>query len=105
MNLDFKRLLETETGRIIVSIILGLGLATLFRKICTDGDCIDFHGVVIGDFNNRIFRHDEKCYRYVPNAAKCNEEIKRIVDVHDAASISEGLNNQKTVKNAFMKTD
>ena len=30
--MNFKRLLHSKFGQIIISILLGLGLATLFRK-------------------------------------------------------------------------
>lgn len=83
MDLDFKRLLESATGKIMISIILGLGLATIFRKICKDGSCIDFHGPVIGDLEHKIYRHDEKCYQYTSVAAKCNPDVKRVVDVSE----------------------
>ena len=39
------RLLKTETG-IVVSILLGLGLASLFRKVCHDDKCLRFNGSV-----------------------------------------------------------
>ena len=31
--MNFKRLLHTDFGQTIISILLGLGLATLFRKV------------------------------------------------------------------------
>ena len=93
MNLDFKRLLETETGRIILSIILGLGLATIFRKICRDGNCIDFRGVAVGDFEDKIYKHDDTCYKYTASAAKCNSEVKRVVDIH---AVTNALETFKT---------
>ena len=40
--MNIKRLLNTHLGRIIISILLGLGLASLFRKVCTDKNCIKF---------------------------------------------------------------
>jgi len=82
MELDFRRLLQSKAGRILISILLGLGLATLFRKICHDGKCIDFHGVVIGDLENKTYQHDDRCYQYKPVAATCNEEAKKVVDIH-----------------------
>ena len=34
MEFHFKRLLYSRVGKIIISLLLGLGLATLFRKVC-----------------------------------------------------------------------
>uniref|UniRef100_A0A6C0I5A2 Uncharacterized protein n=1 Tax=viral metagenome TaxID=1070528 RepID=A0A6C0I5A2_9ZZZZ len=80
MNLD--RLLYTPTGQIILSIILGLGLATLFRKACTEKDCIDFHGPVISEFQDKVYKHGEKCYKYTVTPNKC-DITKRIVDISE----------------------
>ena len=35
-----KDLLKNETGRLIISILLGLGLAAIFRRVCKDKKCI-----------------------------------------------------------------
>lgn len=93
MNFDFKRLLRTETGHIVISIILGLGLATLFRRICTEGDCIHFHGVVLGEVQDKVYKHDEHCYKYIPSTSKCNYEVKRVLDVHD-----KGMDTMETME-------
>ena len=38
-----RRLLYGPVGRIVIPILLGLGLATLFRKVCKDRSCLIFH--------------------------------------------------------------
>ena len=35
-----KRLKDNYTGKFIISIILGLGIAALFRKVCNNNKCI-----------------------------------------------------------------
>ena len=37
-----KKLLYSKTGNIIISILLGLGLASLFRFSCKNNNCIIF---------------------------------------------------------------
>ena len=54
--MNFQRLLNTEYGRNIISIFLGLGLASLFRKVCTDKNCIIFNGPIIGDIEGKTFK-------------------------------------------------
>ena len=51
--MNFKRLLNTEIGRNLISIVLGIGLAALFRKVCKDKNCLVFNGPVIGEFENK----------------------------------------------------
>jgi hypothetical protein len=78
--MQFNRLLNTDLGRIFISILLGMGVATLFRKVCTDKKCIIFNGPIIGDFDKKIYQYDGKCYKYKTVASKCDTK-KRIIDV------------------------
>jgi len=80
--MNFKRLLYTDLGRIFISIILGLGLATLFRKICTEKNCIRFNGPIISDLEGKIYKHGDKCYKYSTETDRC-DSTKRQVDLMD----------------------
>jgi hypothetical protein len=77
--MNFKRLLDTEMGRFFISLLLGLGLATLFRNVCTGDKCLVFNGPVISELDDKIYKYDGKCYKYTTVASKCNS-MKRIVD-------------------------
>ena len=41
--MNIERILRGKIGKIFMSILLGLGLTTLFRKVCKNRDCIVFH--------------------------------------------------------------
>ena len=60
--MNLKRLLYSSLGKIIISVILGLGLATMFRKVCKDKNCITFKGPILGDIDGKIYKHGEKCF-------------------------------------------
>jgi len=81
----FKRLLNTEMGRFFISVLLGLGVATLFRQVCTGDKCITFNGPVISDIDDKIFKSDGKCYKYTTESAKCNP-AKRLIGVSSPPS-------------------
>lgn len=74
-----KRILYTPIGRIFISIILGLGIATLFHKVCNEPGCITFHGPILQDVNDKVFRTDNKCYKYTPHAETCNTNEKKVI--------------------------
>lgn len=84
--MNFKRLLNTPTGQILISILLGLGLATLFQKTCTDDKCIVFNGPVIEDIEDKTFKHNDKCYKYKSEPGRC-DSTKRIIDVGDHVTV------------------
>jgi hypothetical protein len=78
--MNFRRLFHSDVGKNIISVILGLGLATLFRKVCNDKNCIQFNGPIIGDIEDKTFKHGDKCYKYTTESDKC-DSTKRIVKV------------------------
>ena len=48
---------------IIISIIWGLGLAFLFRKACTNDQCVVVKVPLNLEKNNHIIYSNKKCYR------------------------------------------
>jgi len=77
-----SRMLKTEVGQIFISILLGLGLATLFRKVCKDKNCIQFNGPVISEVDGKTYKFDEYCYKYELFPTKCDAK-KKTVRVND----------------------
>jgi hypothetical protein len=73
-----QRLLNSKMGKVALSIILGFGLATLFRKVCTDKNCIVFNGPVISEED--IYKHDEKCMQYKMESTSC-DSAKKTIDI------------------------
>lgn len=84
--MNIKRLLNTEMGKVLLSMILGLGLATLFRQVCHDKNCITFNGPVISELDGKIYKFGEDCYEYKTKSAKC-DEMKKVVDIKDPNAI------------------
>jgi len=79
--MGFQRLLHTETGRIIISIVLGLGIASLFRKACKNRSCIVFRAPPLKDLEKDVYQLDDRCYEYKPKAVKC-DSTKKDVELH-----------------------
>jgi hypothetical protein len=80
MGIDFKRLLYSDAGKNIISVVLGIGLASLFQKVCKDKDCIIFSGPIISEVDNKIFKHDDNCYKYDIISTSCDKD-KRIIEM------------------------
>jgi hypothetical protein len=89
--INVKRLLNTPMGRFFISLILGLGLATFFRKVCKDKNCIVFNGPIISEFDNKIYKYGNKCYKYNTTQDNCDNK-KRIIDI----SMDDKANEKKT---------
>ena len=78
MKLHLGRFLHSENGKIIMSILLGFGLASLFRVVCKDKECLIFHAPPLEEIKNKIYKHDNKCYKYTTKSTTCDKS-KRII--------------------------
>jgi len=73
---EFGKFVHTKTGKYIMSILLGFGLASLFRTVCKDKECVIFHAPPLEETKNKVYKHGSKCYKYVPTATKCDSNKK-----------------------------
>ena len=70
----FQKVLETKMGSIILSIILGLGLAAAFRQVCKGNDCMVIQGPKVTDTSKYFYKIDEDCYQYTPYVTQCKDD-------------------------------
>jgi hypothetical protein len=73
-----KNVIASDASKYIVSIILGLGLASLFRKVCKDRNCIIFKGPALDEIKDKIYNYNDKCYNFVEKSIKCNSKDKSV---------------------------
>ena len=72
MPLNLGKFVHTQTGKYIMSVLLGLGLASLFRTVCKDKNCVIFHAPPLEKIQGKTYKYDNKCYQYTPKSAKCD---------------------------------
>ena len=56
----------------MASIILGLGLAAMFRKACHDNKCIVVKGPSTDETNRFYYKVGDDCYKYNRVDASCD---------------------------------
>jgi hypothetical protein len=71
-----SKFVHSVTGRNLMSIILGLGLATFFRQMCIGKNCIITKAPPLEEIDNKIYKFDGKCYKLEKDAEKCNNKKK-----------------------------
>jgi hypothetical protein len=76
MCMRVRKFLQSDYGKIIMSILLGFGLSTLFRKTCTGKKCMEFKGPDLHKIVGQPYKYDNSCYTFTPNAVKCNSQKK-----------------------------
>ena len=72
--------LNTKLGKYMVSILLGLGLASLFRKSCEKRNCLVFEAPSFDEIKENVYRHDGKCYKFKERSVNCNPKTHKIVN-------------------------
>ena len=76
---NVKTIINSNRGRYVLSILLGLGLATLFRKACDSRNCLIFKAASLKSIKNKVFGFNDKCYKYTEKNSTCNENKDNIV--------------------------
>jgi hypothetical protein len=71
--MHLERFVHSSTGRIIMSILLGIGLATLFRSVCKGKNCRIIAAPPMEELDDQIYKFDEKCYKLERNAIECDK--------------------------------
>lgn len=74
------RAAKSKAGRIVMSAILGIGLAGLFRASCRDLSCFSFRAPAWEDTVNAVHRYGSHCYKFKPRAGPCTLEGPHRID-------------------------
>jgi hypothetical protein len=80
MGFNIGRLLNSTLGKILLSILLGLGLSTIFKQSCSGQSCITYHGPILGQVEGKTYQYGERCYTYTIAPIQCST-VRRSVDL------------------------
>ena len=77
--MNLSKFIHTSSGRFISSILLGLGLSSLFRKICKKDDCVIYRAPPHQEIIGNTFEYNNKCYIFeaIPTTF---DKRKRIIE-------------------------
>ena len=76
MYLD--KFVHSHTGKILMSIILGIGLATFFRAVCKGRHCKIISSPPIEDIEKQTYKFNDKCYTFERNLIDCKINNKTV---------------------------
>lgn len=65
--------MHTEFGQVVISIILGIGLASLFRRTCHDEDCYKFQSPKTSEVETNTYLHGGSCYKFNAETKNCTK--------------------------------
>lgn len=76
MYLD--KFVHSKTGKVLMSVLLGIGLATLFRVACKGKRCRLVRSPPIEEIEEQTYSFDDKCYKFEKNAINCDKNKKTV---------------------------
>jgi hypothetical protein len=76
MAINLGKFVHTETGKRIMSVLLGFGLASLFRTVCNNKNCLIFHAPPLEQIKDKIYKTKDGCVKYNAVSTKCNTNSK-----------------------------
>lgn len=80
MGFNISRLLNSTLGKILLSILLGLGLSTIFKQSCSGQSCITYHGPILGQIEGKTYQYGDRCYTYTIAPIQCST-VRRSVEL------------------------
>jgi len=60
-------------GKYVISVILGLGLASIFRRVCKERNCLIFKAPSFKEIKGNIYKYGDKCYKFKEHAVPCKK--------------------------------
>ena len=66
-----------------MSVILGFGLASLFRKACKDRNCLIFKAPDQKEIDKKTYEFDGQCYQFKPKVKRCDvtkKDFRLLID-------------------------
>ena len=69
--------ISSPAGSIAISVLLGLGLAAMFRRACKGNSCIVIKAPSRADTDKYYYKIDDECFKYKPVATSCSSRPPR----------------------------
>jgi hypothetical protein len=73
-----ERFVHSKAGKVLMSIILGLGLATIFRQACKGKRCRINLSPPIDELDENTYKINNKCYVFEKNSVSCDKNKRTI---------------------------
>lgn len=76
--MHLEKFVQSKTGKYLMSILLGIGLATIFRQVCKGRNCRIVKAPPLEEIDNKVFKIDNKCYQIEKTTIECKSKRKTL---------------------------
>jgi hypothetical protein len=71
--------IRSKTFNIILSMMLGLALASFFKKSCKGRTCFIVKAPNPHEITNNYYKFDDKCYKFKTNVTNCGNSGNNVI--------------------------
>jgi hypothetical protein len=69
--INWLTIMETPGLATIVSVLLGFGLAAIFRPLCKGSECVILRGPPVSDIRGAVYQFASKCVEFDAKPVPC----------------------------------
>jgi hypothetical protein len=84
---SFLDIMDNPSIAIIVSFALGVGIAAMFRPVCSGPDCVVLRGPPVQEVRNAVYQFGSKCVEFKTKPMEC--PANKTVPVVDTVSFAD----------------
>jgi hypothetical protein len=78
-RMHLGKFIHSAQGRVLMSIVLGFGLATLFRAACHGPHCTVFRAPPLSEWKDQLFAFGDSCIRMETRAVPCDPSKRTVL--------------------------
>ena len=75
---NFINIIDRPGFATIISIVLGFGLACIFRPLCKGPDCLVIRGPPVNEIRGAVYQFGAKCVEFDAKAVECPSKSSKI---------------------------
>lgn len=68
---NFIEIIDRPGFATIISVVLGFGLAAIFRPLCKGPDCLIIRGPPVNEIRGAVYQFGTKCVEFDAKAVEC----------------------------------
>lgn len=72
----------------LISFILGVGIAAMFRPICKGPDCVILRGPPVQDIRDTVYQFGSRCVEFKTQAVECPKDGSEVIETVSFADYS-----------------
>ncbi len=69
--IEFSKIMASPGIATLVSFMLGVGIAAMFRPVCRGPECILLRGPPVQEIRDAVYQFGAKCVEFKPRAVEC----------------------------------